>query len=136
MRLEISRSVADAICAEAALFPGREICGLLFGSARRVESLAICRNVAETPETAFEIDPAQLIAAHRAVRAGGPAICGCLHSHPGGSAEPSPRDAAAATPDGSLWLIIAGPDLQAYRAVEGGALHGRFDRVAFAIDGE
>src|ERR1700757_2947281 len=117
MRLEISRSVADAIRAEAALHPGREICGLLFGSAGRVEGLAICRNVAETPETAFEIDPAQLIAAHRAARAGGPVLCGCFHSHPGGLAEPSPRDAAAAMPDGSLWLIVAGADLLIYRAV-------------------
>src|SRR3546814_6701011 len=36
----------------------------------------------------------------------GPAIAGCYHSHPCGPAEPSARDAAAAAPDGALWLIV------------------------------
>ena len=34
-------------------------------------------------------------------------MIGHYHSHPNGSAEPSPRDLAAAEP-GRLWLIIGG----------------------------
>jgi desampylase len=135
MGLEISRPVVDAILAEAARHPAREVCGLLFGSAGRVDTHKACRNVADTPETAFEIDPADLIAAYRAARNGAPAICGCFHSHPAGSAEPSRRDAAAAALDGWVWLIAAGRDLRAYRAVADGALHGRFDRLPVTIRG-
>jgi desampylase len=136
MRLEISRSVADAILAEAARHPEREVCGLLFGSDARVEALKVCGNVAENPGIAFEIDPVDLITAYRAARNGGSVICGCFHSHPRGSAEPSRRDAEAAAPDGWVWLIAAGADLQAYRAIEDGALHGRFDRVSLTIIGD
>jgi desampylase len=136
MRLEISRSAADAILAETARHPEREVCGLLFGGDARVDAMKVCRNVAESPETAFEIDPGELIAAYRAARNGGAAICGCFHSHPGGSAQPSRRDAEAAAPDGWVWLIAAGTDLQAWRAGPNGALHGRFDRLALAITGD
>jgi proteasome lid subunit RPN8/RPN11 len=49
-----------------------------------------------------------LIAAHKAARAGGPALVGYYHSHPSGPAEPSVRDTEGAMGDGALWLILAG----------------------------
>ena len=54
-------------------------------------------------------------------------LIGHYHSHPGGRAEPSACDADMAVADGSIWLIIAGGEVMAWRAVEGGALYGRFD---------
>jgi proteasome lid subunit RPN8/RPN11 len=104
-----------------------EACGLLLGREGAAEQALPCRNVAADPAVRFEIDPATLLAAHRGARAGGPAVIGCYHSHPSGSAAPSPRDASDAAPDGGVWLILAGGEARAWRAVQDGTLHGRFD---------
>ena len=118
------------ILARAAADPAHEVCGLLLGTTDTIVELVACANVAADPAIRFEIDPAMLLAAHRAARQGGRAVIGCYHSHPTGRAEPSSRDAADAAPDGGLWLIAAGGALTAWRAVPRGALHGRFDRAA------
>lgn len=104
-----------------------EVCGLLLGDGACVLAIEPCRNVVADPACRFEIDPAALLAAHRQARGGGPAVIGCYHSHPGGRAEPSPRDAADAAPDGAIWLVAAGDRLTAWRAVADGPLHGRFE---------
>ena len=110
-----------------------EVCGLLLGGSDDVAGVLHCRNVAADPSVAFEIDPAQLIAALRAARAGGPPVVGCYHSHPNGFPQPSRRDAAEAEPNGWLWLI-AGRGVALYRAVVEGAWHGRFDDVYAAVE--
>jgi hypothetical protein len=46
---------------------------------------------------------------------------------------PSPRDAASAAPDGMLWLIAAGGEVRAWRAVEDGPVEGRFEAVALGV---
>jgi proteasome lid subunit RPN8/RPN11 len=132
--VEISIRLRDELVAAAAA-SADEICGLLLGRGEHVERALPCRNLAATPATRFELDPAALFAAHRAARAGGPAVLGHYHSHPSGDARPSPRDAVDAAPDGSLWLIVAGGQVTAWRAVEGGALHGRFAAVTMRDDG-
>ena len=79
-------------------------------------------------------NPGALIAAHRAARRGNAlGIVGWFHTHPGGTTEPSPRDAAAAAPDGSIWIIANGRAARMWRAVPDGAVHGRFDPVKFDI---
>ncbi|MEH3037254.1 MAG: M67 family metallopeptidase [Sphingomonas adhaesiva] len=133
--LEIAIRLRNEIAAAAAATPGVEVCGLLLGAAARVERILPCRNVATDPARRFEIDPAALIAAHRAGRAGGPRVIGHYHSHPTGVAAPSPRDAADAVADGSIWIIVAGRELTAWRAVAQGALHGRFDALALTQPG-
>ena len=115
----ISRALLNEMLRAAAASPDTEICGLLLGQGSVVEAVRPCANVASAPEDSFEIDPAALIAAHRAARAGGPAVIGHYHSHPRGAATPSPRDAAAAEP-GSRWIIIAGEDLRGWFAAEAG----------------
>jgi proteasome lid subunit RPN8/RPN11 len=116
MHVAISPDLLARIRAEAAASPDREICGLLFGTTDRIEDARALPNVAERPEDSFELDPARLIAAHRDERAGGARIIGCYHSHPNGSADPSPRDLAAAQP-GSLWVIV-GAVTRAWRRTE------------------
>lgn len=133
MALEISSTLLARLLNEAASAPHREVCGLLFGTSDRIEKALPCSNVAADPRTAFEIDPAALIAAHKAARDGGPAIVGCYHSHPNGAALPSPRDAAAAPPDGALWLILAEGQARLFCAVEHGVIEGRFDAVRYAV---
>ena len=131
--LEISTDLLRRIMALAAAQPGREVCGLLLGGPERVIGVEPCANVAAKPATTFEIDPVQLIAAHRRARAGGPAIAGCYHSHPRGDATPSERDAEAAPPDGGVWLIVGGGRFAAWRAVADGQLHGRFEPLTMVI---
>ncbi|MBK6800523.1 M67 family metallopeptidase [Novosphingobium sp.] len=95
-------------------FP-RECCGLLLGRDGRIETALPCANVHGQPERHFEIDPAALIAAHRAARGGGPQVLGYYHSHPSGRAEPSATDRAQASGDGRIWAIVAGTTVTLWR---------------------
>ncbi|GAA0671837.1 proteasome lid subunit RPN8/RPN11 [Sphingomonas insulae] len=132
MTVTIASELVGQILEEAAASPAVEICGLLLGEGDRITRALPCRNVATDPARRFEIDPAALIAAHRAARGGGPRIVGHYHSHPGGVAVPSARDAAEAAADGTLWLIAAGGVLRGWRAVADGPVEGRFVRIALA----
>ncbi|WP_066794113.1 M67 family metallopeptidase [Sphingomonas soli] len=120
MRVEISRCVVELIQREAEAAAPLEACGLLFGEEHLISGAEPCANVAEEPDTRFEIDPAALFAALRAERAGGRRIAGYWHSHPSGEASPSATDVAMAQPDGKLWLIAGGGDLTAWRATRAG----------------
>jgi proteasome lid subunit RPN8/RPN11 len=113
--------------AEAAASPDREVCGLLFGSAERIDAATATANVAAHIEDEFEIDPRALIAAYRAERQGGPRLIGHYHSHPSGSSVPSARDLAAAQ-EGRLWLILAGGTAALWMTCRGG-----FEKVALSI---
>lgn len=129
MRCSISRSALAAIRAHAARDAPNEACGLLFGQGDAIDATLATANVVPDPERRFEIDPSALFAALRAERAGGATLLGYYHSHPSGDATPSRADADAAVPDERLWLIVAGTDATLWRAVDGGAVHGRFDAV-------
>ena len=132
MTFRIATELVEAIVAEAAASPGVEVCGLLLGRGEVVEQVRPCRNVADDPSRRFEIDPAALLTAHRQARAGGPAILGCYHSHPSGNAEPSAKDAADAAPNGWLWIVATVTEAKAWRAVENGILHARFEQMALS----
>ncbi len=129
MAVTIASELVRQILTEAAASPQVEICGLLFGNAQAITAALPCRNVAADPARWFEIDPAALVAAHRAARTGGPRIVGHYHSHPTGVAVPSPRDAESAMADGALWLIAAGSAVRGWRAVADGPVEGRFEHV-------
>lgn len=135
MPVQLSSTLQDQLLAAAAAAHPRECCGLLFGTPERVDIARACTNVADDPLRTFEIDAAALIAAERSARDGGPALIGYYHSHPNGRAEPSARDAADACRDGRLWLIVAGGKIAAWRAIDGGAIHGAFDPVEIALPG-
>lgn len=134
MSVTIASELVRQILAAAAEAPQVEVCGLLFGAGDAITAALPCRNVAADPARWFEIDPAALVAAHRAARQGGARIVGHYHSHPNGSPVPSPRDADSALPDGALWLIAAGGTLRAWRAVVDGLIEGRFAAVDLAWD--
>ena len=107
----------------------RERCGLLLGDASSILDFVPCANMHWEPERHFELDPAALIAAYRAERAGGLAVMGHYHSHPVGEAVPSAADAAAADDYGRLWLIVSRDDVRLWRSFAGGAVYGRFEAV-------
>lgn len=127
-RLEISIADRDAIVMLARA-SADEICGLLLGEGGRIDRIVPCANVAADPARFFEIDPAALVAAHRAARHGAGSVIGHYHSHPSGTVTPSARDAADAAADGAIWIITDGRVLAAWRATRDGAVHGRFDPV-------
>jgi proteasome lid subunit RPN8/RPN11 len=118
--LVVAGTVLNILRAEAALAHPSEACGLLFGSPTQIERATTVRNVHPAPRGHFEIDPAALIAAHKAERAGGPAIAGYWHSHPHGSPEPSATDQANAAGDGKIWAIVAGEAVGFWRDAPGG----------------
>ena len=97
-----------------------ECCGLLLGSAGRIERAVPAANVHPDPLRHFEIDPAALIAAHRACRAGGPELVGYYHSHPNGHPLPSATDCEHASGDHRIWAIIADGDVLFFRDGEHG----------------
>jgi proteasome lid subunit RPN8/RPN11 len=108
MAIELTSGALATLLAEAAKAHPLECCGLLLGQGNRIDRAMPCANVHPQPGRHFEVDPAALIAAHRAARAGGPEVLGYYHSHPGGSAEPSATDRAMASGDGRVWAIVAG----------------------------
>jgi proteasome lid subunit RPN8/RPN11 len=128
MELAISRALLDEIMAHAAEQPEQEVCGLLLGADNVVDRVVRCANVASDPHRHFELDPAALIAAHRAGRAGGSTPIGHYHSHPSGRATPSAHDAAMADP-GSFWLIVAGDEITCWWSKKGGAVERMFEPV-------
>jgi proteasome lid subunit RPN8/RPN11 len=120
MPLAVARSVFAALLSQAAAAAPNEACGLLLGSPDRAVRAVPARNVHPTPQTHFEIDPAALIAAHKAERQRGAAIAGYWHSHPGGGAAPSTTDQASASGDGKIWAIVAAGEVAFWRDLPGG----------------
>jgi proteasome lid subunit RPN8/RPN11 len=135
MKLQISSHLRQMLLDHAAADPGREVCGLLLGhgagdGTARVTALVPAANVAADPARNFEIDPATLLATHRAARGCGSSVIGHWHSHPNGRLAPSRRDAARASANGQLWLIIAGGAMGAWAARTHGRGPASFQPVA------
>jgi desampylase len=106
MVLQVTSGVIATLIAEAASAAPAECCGILLG-AGAVEQARPAANVAREPLRHFEIDPAALIAAHRAARSEGLPVIGYYHSHPSGHPVPSATDCAHACGDGAVWAIVA-----------------------------
>ena len=120
MPLRVARSVIATMLSEAARAMPEESCGLLLGSEDWIEAAALTHNVHPTPLSHFEIDPAALIAAHKAAREGGSQVAGYWHSHPSGSTVPSLTDRASANGDGKVWAIVAGDEVRFWRDLPDG----------------
>jgi proteasome lid subunit RPN8/RPN11 len=128
----ITTAVAQSLRDHAAAAAPHEACGILLGAAGAIAAAVPAANVAAHPERAFEIDPATLLRVYREARGSGQRVLGWYHSHPNGLGEPSRTDAARAVEDGMVWVIVANGGLSAWAVAAGGALHGRFARVALA----
>src|SRR2546428_5681712 len=91
-RIVLPRKLQDEIVAHARESAPRECCGLLFGDGEVVDRLVRGRDVHPTPETRYEIDPAQL---RKALLSGDDSdryLLGIYHSHPATKPEPSFTD--------------------------------------------
>jgi proteasome lid subunit RPN8/RPN11 len=92
----------------------REACGLLVGTradgaARVLEAPELSNATGGDARTSFALDALEVARAERAARAVGLELLGAWHSHPGGDAAASQRDADEAQP-GWWTLIVALPD--------------------------
>ncbi len=111
--IEVTQDVIATLIEEARRAADVECCGLLLGSAggqgavARITQAFPAANVHPDPARYFEIDPAALIGAYRAMRDGGPALIGFYHSHPNGHPRPSAVDCEHAGGDGRIWAIVA-----------------------------
>lgn len=99
----------EAVARQAA---PEECCGILLGREPRAGVRVVTRLLpaenarAVGRESAYEIAPAEVIAAWRSARSAGEKILGFYHSHPGGVSRPSARDARSAW-SGMSYLIVA-----------------------------
>ena len=106
----MTREVWKALTIQAALDPALECCGLLAGRDGIISTLLPARN-ALASATAFEIDPAELFALFRRMRALAADHMGIYHSHPATENAPSASDIAAAYyPDVAYFVLSPAPD--------------------------
>ena len=134
MIVRIASGVFESLRAAASAVHPNECCGLITGKHGMIEAIVPARNVSPHPATSFEIDPGTLLKTHRDVRADQRQVLGHYHSHPNGSTEPSSRDAARATHNGQLSIIIAAGNITGWEVIaqqdpenpEFDAVHGRF----------
>ncbi|GEO00808.1 hypothetical protein NSE01_26400 [Novosphingobium sediminis] len=126
--ITLTPSAHAAILHAAAKAVPNEACGLLLGTPTHIVAAQPTANVHPEPARHFEIDPAALIPAHKAARAGGPQLVGYFHSHPNGLARPSATDAAMAAGDGRIWAIAAAGEISLWRDAPSG-----FEALSYAI---
>lgn len=125
MEIAVTRGVIATLLAQAARAAPEECCGLLLGTDCLIDRVMPAANVAQDRLRRFEIDPAALLAAHKAARAGGPQVLGYYHSHPAGHPVPSATDCEHASGDTRIWAIIAGSEVGWWRDAAQG-----FERVS------
>ena len=101
----------------------RECCGLLFGDGEVVDNLVRGRNVHPTPETRYEIDPAQLREAIAGNDDSDRLLVGIYHSHPRTEPRPSDFDVANARWPAQVYVLASlraePPEVFAYRIKDG-----------------
>ena len=128
MVLEVTSGVIATLLEEAARTAPRECCGILMGANGRIDEARAAANVHPEPLLRFEIDPAALIAAHRAARAGGREVMGYYHSHPAGHPVPSATDCEHSSGDNRAWAIVAGGEVRFWRDGPGG-----FEALSYSV---
>ncbi len=111
MNLQVASAVMTLMRASAVHHAPREACGILLGRTAakqtRIDDLREVINIHTQPDRFFEIDPAALIEAHKAARAGGAEVVGYFHSHPNGNPDLSDKDREMAAGDGKIWAVVA-----------------------------
>lgn len=120
----LPRKLRDEIVAHARESTPRECCGLLFGDGEMADRLVRGRNVHPTPETRYEIDPAQLREALAGSDDSDRFLVAIYHSHPLTEPKPSDFDVANARWPAQVYVLTSlrsePPDVFAYRIRDGG----------------
>lgn len=115
-----------------------ECCGILIGHSQpgrsEVERVVPTTNVAADRHRRYDIDPRQLLDAHRQVRREGGDIVGYFHSHPASAPCPSDTDLQQAWP-GVSYVIVGVRDgrLTAVRSWRLDGSGGRFEEEELVV---
>ena len=137
--IRVPRPHFDTIVAQAQLGFPNEICGILSGTAGRVEVVHKARNVAPTPRIRFAMDPRDILEITDSIDAARMDLLGFYHSHTHTQAYPSPTDVAdwpARWYHDALLLICSlmepdRPNLRAFQVDEA----GHITEATVALDG-
>ena len=120
--MTIYKAALEAIVTHAREAAPDECCGLLVGSAARIEEAHRATNLEASPSR-FLIDPEDHFRAIRAARAAGRQVVGVYHSHPSTAATPSATDLADATYAEYAYVIVSlaseRPDVRLFRLQAG-----------------
>jgi len=116
MTIEVPGSVRGSVIDHARGGAPEEVVGVFAGDRGEpstVEAVYRAENAAETPETRYEIAPAEEIELLEAVDDDGFDVVGFYHSHPRGPLEPSEVDARLAAWPGYSYVIVSLADGEA-----------------------
>lgn len=84
-----------------------EACGLLAGRDAQILAAHPMRNVADSPQTQFQLDPREQLQALKAIDQAQLDWIGVYHSHPRSPPIPSPSDIEQCADNGLLQLIVS-----------------------------
>ena len=126
MNLVLSPGILDQMISHARASQPNEGCGLIAGKNGVADRLIPMENTLASP-TAYEMAPAQLIAALRALRESGEELVAIYHSHPAGPSHPSSRDVDRAFYPEATHIIVSlerpeSPVVRGFRIIDGESL--------------
>ena len=121
--IEVRRRVLDGVAAHAIAEAPLECCGLLVGTASRIDESVPTTNV-EASQVRFRVDPRQHLELRRTLHGTDRAIVGSYHSHPASRPVPSPSDIAEAYYPEFVYVIVSlvtpeSPEIRAFRIDSG-----------------
>lgn len=90
--LRLTHSQAKTLAEYALAQKPQEICGFLAGSGDQVHKIIPIANIAERPETHFQMDPIAQLKALKSIQAAGIELLAIYHSHPKTDPIPSQAD--------------------------------------------
>jgi proteasome lid subunit RPN8/RPN11 len=109
--IELTREAYDDIVYAGYDGAPEEVCGILAGEYGEETSTVLeahpTKNVAETPEIRYYIDPEEQLAVIEEIEDAGLEVVGFYHTHPAGPTEPSETDADRAAWPGYSYGICA-----------------------------
>jgi proteasome lid subunit RPN8/RPN11 len=121
--MKISNEQKEEIIKYAREAEKNEVCGILSGRNGRVEKIHQMKNVSQTPETCFFMDPGEQLKVMKEIRKNDLQLIGIYHSHPSSGAYPSGRDVELAFYPDAVHLILSlqqgVPEFAAFKIVEG-----------------
>ena len=103
----LPRVMVNQLLRHAQQSPFAEVCGLIGAKKGVAAHCYAVANIAATPQRLFAMDPAQQIAAMRAMRERGEELFAIYHSHPVSPPIPSRADVQQANYPEALYLIIS-----------------------------
>lgn len=105
--IQLSRKITTELLHLAQMSPTQEICGLIGASNGIASTCYPIQNIAEQPETRFQLEPKQQIDALSTLRDKKETLFAIYHSHPSTPAIPSATDIELASYPDAIYLIIS-----------------------------